>query len=339
METKDLIELAKMHVNGNVPAEFSAKNVTVDQAIRKGFYELLGVEEGEKISHRAFRKHKAEVFQIIEEVVEITVNEGFNNELDGLIEYRNLALGDKNEFYVPSNKHFRVAVISDGNGNIRRQRLREGERYSVPTARRGVKIYEEFDRFMAGRVDFLEMARQVGVDMAQSVKEDIYELIMTNFREAGADTLYRKVISGGLPKEKDILTMAKHLEARTGAPVVIYGTALALNNLDIKYPSDASNAVRNQQAFYGKIAGLDAKELPALHKTGTQDFIFEDDAILLLPQTGDKFVKVVNEGEATIIEGAELGRSDMQQEYFLSQKLGMSVIPSSKFGYIKFDVQ
>lgn len=337
METNDLIKLAKMHISGTLPAQFSEnKDVTPDQAIRKGFYEVLGVKEGDKVTHKNFRRHKDEVFEIIEEIVEITVNEGFTNELDGLIEYRNLALGDKNEFYMPSNKHFRVAVISEGNGNIRRQRLREGQKFTVETETRGVKIYEEFERFMSGRVNFLDMARQVGTDMAQSVKEDIYSLIMENFREAGAGTPYRLTISGTVPTEKQILTMAKHLEARTGAKVAIYGTALALNSLDIKYPSNESNNARNQQAFYGKIAGLDAKELPALHKVGTNDFIFEDDAIVLLPQTNDKFVKVVNEGEAIIVEGADLARDDMQKEYLLAQKVGMAVIPSSVFGYIKF---
>lgn len=333
---KGLKDLVKAHITGALPKEFSEKAVTPDQAIRKGFYEMMGVEEGQALNYKKFRQHKNEIFEIIEEIVEITVNEGFNSELDGLIEYRNLALGDKNEFYVPANKNFRVSVMSDGNGNIRRQRMTEGQSYSVPTERKGVKIYEEFDRFMAGRINFTDMARKVGEDMVEATKEDIYSVILTNFREAGAGLPYRKTISGTVPTEKDILEMAKHLEAKTGAKVAIYGTALALSSLDIKYPSDASNNQRNQQAFYGRIAGIEAKELPALHKVGTDEFIFEDDAILLLPQTGDKFVKVVNEGTATIIEGDALSRADLQQEYMLSEKIGVSVIPSSVFGFIKF---
>lgn len=336
METKALVELAKMYVNGTLPKDFSAKDVTPSEALRKGFYELLEVEVGQPISPKTFRKHKNEVFEILEEVIEITINEGFTDVLDGLIDYRNLALGDKNEFYIPDNSYFRVSVISDGNGNLRRQRHREGERFSVPTVRRGVKIYEEFDRFMAGRVDFMEMARKVGESMVKSIKEDIYEAILKNFREGGAGEPYRLSLTGGLPTEKQILEVAKHLEARTGAEVVIYGTALALSNLDIKYPSDASNNQRNQQAFYGRIAGIEAKELPALHKEGTTDFIFEDDAILLLPQTNDKFVKVVNEGEAYVEEGESMNRDDLQKEYLLTQKLGIATVPSSQFGFIKF---
>ena len=173
---------------------------------------------------------------------------------------------------VSQSRYLRVSVIPDGNGNLRRQRHREGERFSVQPVRCGVKIYEEFDRFMSGRVDFMEMARLVGESMVKSTKEDIYEAILKNFREGGAGEPYRLSVTGGLPTEKQILEVAKHLEARTGAQVVIYGTALALSNLDIKFPSDASNNQRNQQAFYGRIAGIEAKELPALHKEGTTDF-------------------------------------------------------------------
>ena len=172
--------------------------------------------------------------------------------------------------------------------------------------------------------------------MVKEVKSEIYSAVLTNFREGGAGTVYRQTISGGVPTEKDVLTMAKHLEAKTGAKVVIYGSALALSNLAIKYADNDSNALRNEQGFYGKIAGIEAVEIPAMHKVGTDEFIFEDDAILFLPQTGDKMVKVVNEGEAFILENDSTQRVDLQSEYLLTQKLGIAVVPSSKFGYIKF---
>lgn len=172
--------------------------------------------------------------------------------------------------------------------------------------------------------------------MVKEVKEEIYRTVLTNFREGGAGTIYRQTISGGVPTEKDVLTMAKHLEAKTGAKVVIYGSALALSNLDIKYQDNESNAIRNNQGFYGKVAGVEAVEIPPMHEIGTDEFIFEDDAILFLPQTGDKMVKVVNEGEAFIMDGDALNRVDLQTEYLLTQKMGIAVVPSSKFGFIKF---
>lgn len=338
MENKAIVDLAKLYVSGNLPAQFSKDSeVTPDEALRAGFNRIMDLQDDNKvISKKVFRAHKTEIFEILEEIVQETVHEGLTDVLDGFVEYRNLALGDTNEFYVPDNKYFRVATISDGNGNLRRQRMRDGQTYQVPVQIKGVKIYEEFVRFMSGRVNFLDMIARVGESMVKEVKEEIYQAVITNFREAGAGTVYRQTISGGVPTEKDILTVAKHLEAKTGAKVVIYGSALALSNLDIKYPDNESKAIRNGQGFFGKVAGIDAVEIPPMHKIGTDEFIFEDDAILLLPQTNDKMVKVVNEGEAFIVDSDALNRVDLQTEYLLTQKLGIAVVPSSKFGYIKF---
>lgn len=338
MERDAIVNLGKMYVNGTLPKQFSQESeVTPDEALRVAFNQIMGLSDDNKvISKKVLREHKVEIFAILEEIVQVTVHEGLTDILEGFVEYRNLALGDTNEFIVPDNKFFRVATISDGNGNLRRQRMRDGQSYQVPVHIKGVKIYEEFVRWMAGRIDFLEMIRIVGESMVKEVKAEIYATVLTNFREGGAGTIYRQTISAGVPTEKDVLTMAKHLEAKTGAKVVIYGSALALSNLDIKYQDNASNALRNEQGFYGKIAGIQAVEIPPMHEVGTDDFIFEDDAILFLPQTGDKMVKVVNEGEAFILDSDPTQRADLQAEYLLTQKMGIAVIPSSKFGYIKF---
>lgn len=338
MNRTAVIDLGKMYIKGTLPKNFSENpNATPDDALRLGFNRIMELQDDNKvISKKVLREHKVEIFAILEEILQESINEGLTDILEGFVEYRNLALGDTNEFVIPDNKYFRVATISDGNTNLRRQRLREGQSYQVPVHIKGVAIYEEFVRFMSGRIDFLEMINIVGESFTRSIKEDIYRAVITNFREGGADTPYRETISGGVPTEKDILTVAKHLEAKTGAKVVIYGTAIALSNLDIKYPSENAKNSYSDKGFFGKVAGLDAVEIPPMHEIGTDDFIFADDAILLLPQTSDKMVKVVNEGEAFIQDSDALNRADLQATYLLTQKIGVAVIPSSAFGYIKF---
>lgn len=340
MERKAIVDLGRMYLDGTLPKQFSEGEKKPDEALRAGFNRIMELSDDNKVlDYKVFRDHKVEIFAILEEIIQVDVHEGLTDILAPFVEYRNLALGDTNKFIVPNNKYFRVATISDGNGNLRRQRLRDGEEYTVPVHIKGVKIYEEFARFMAGRIDFTEMVRLVAESMVKEVKEEVYRAVLTNFREGGAGEPYRLTISGRVPTEREVLTMAKHLEAKTGAKAVIYGTALALASMDIKYPDEASKARYNDQGFFGKIAGVEAVEIPPMHEAGTDDFIFEDDAILLLPQTGDKMVKVVNEGSAIIHENNFMNREDMQAEYLLTQKMGVTVIPSSQFGYIKFQGQ
>ncbi len=200
MDRNAIVDLGKMYLNNTLPKQFSQDSeVTPNDALRAGFNKIMGLTGDNKvISKKALRAHKVEVFAILEEIIQETVHEGLTDVLEGFVEYRNLALGDTNEFIVPDNKYFRVATISDGNGNLRRQRMRDGQSYQVPVHIKGVKIYEEFVRWMAGRIDFLEMIRIVGESMVKEVKSEIYSAVLTNFREGGAGTVLQNNGAGVL---------------------------------------------------------------------------------------------------------------------------------------------
>lgn len=334
MAKNEIIKLGIDLAQGKLAAQYSVNDA--DTALRVGFNKLMGLsEDATKIDYKTFRKHKVEIFEILEEVFDVVLEEGLRGQLDDFVEYRNLALGDMNEFIVPANKVFRVSVISDGNGNLRRQRLIDGTKFSVDTDIYGVAIYEEFSRFMAGRIDWIGMVRDVAVSMAKDVEGKIASAIMNHFTETGAEAPYRLTSSGTVPTEKEIITMVKHVEAATGEKAVIYGSALALGQLDLRLTSEADKAARNTTGYYGKVGGVEVREIVNGHKAGTTDFIFADDFLLILPQTKDRMCKVVNEGVATIEETAR-GNADMTKEYTMINKIGISIIASKVFGHIKF---
>lgn len=333
-------ELVKLMIDAKDKNNASISNYDyndVNNAIRAGFNNIMGLpKDASEINHRTFERFRNDIFEVIEEVLDTTLNEGITNQLDDFVEYRNLALGDQNEFVMPSNDNFRVSIVSDGNKNLRRQRMGAEQRFSVPTDIFGIKIYEEFSRFMAGRIDWARMVQGVSDSMTKKVKEVVNDAIVSTFTESGADSAYRLTVTGGVPSERQILTMAEHVKARTDENVTIYGTTLALNQLDVKRPSDIDNRDRNQQGYYGTIAGIPTQEIKQAHVEGADEFVFDNDFILILPQTSDKMVKVINEGDAYIQEDTESSRVDMQKEYLLLNKFGIAVIPSSVYGYIKF---
>jgi len=334
MAKNEIIKLGIDVAQGRLPLQYSVNDA--DTALRVGFNQMMGLaDDATQIPYKTFRKHKVEIFEILEEVFDSVLEEGLRGQLDDFVEYRNLALGDMNEFVVPANKAFRVSVVSDGNGNFRRQRLIDGTKFSVDTDIYGVKIYEEFSRFMAGRIDWLGMVRDVATSMAKDIEEKIASAIMNHFTEAGAEAPYRLTSSGAVPTEKEIITMAKHVEAATGEKAVIYGSALALNQLDLRLTSEADKEARNTTGYYGKVGGVEVREIVNGHKIGGTDFIFADDFLLILPQTKDRMCKVVNEGTATI-EETVTGNADMTKEYMMINKVGISIIASKVFGYIKF---
>jgi hypothetical protein len=329
---KDIVKLAVDLAKGKVQ-NFSAQES--NDTLRKAFADLMefSVEGNGKIDRKTFRKHKVEIFEILEEVINETLHEGLENQFDGFAEYRNLAWGDENLFKVPANNIFRVALVSDGNGNIRRQRLRDGQEFSVSLDTYAIKIGEDFHRFLAGRVNWAEMMAGIAESFKRDLTARIAKAVMNSFGEYGAT--YHNTFTGGI-SEDQLVEMAMHIEARTGEKVAVYGTKLALRKLAPSKITEAMNDKRNSVGYYGEIAGIELREIAQSHDYGTDNFAVSNDFVLILPQNHDKMVKVINEGDAIIQDQQGGTASDMMQEYFIANRFGVSVITSKVFGYAKF---
>ena len=329
---KDMIKLAVDLAKGKVQ-NYSANEA--NETLRKAFADLMefSLEGDGKIDRKTFRRHKVEIFEILEEIINETLHEGLENQFDGFAEYRNLAWGDTNLFKVPANNIFRVALVSDGNGNIRRQRLRDGQEFSVSLDTYAIKVGEDFHRFLAGRVDWPEFMEGIAESFRRDLTQRIYEAVYNSFGQYGAT--YHNRFSNGF-KEDDLVEMAMHIEARTGEKVAVYGTKLALRKLAPSNITEAMKDARNKTGYYGEIAGIELREIKQSHKYGSDEFAIANDFVLLLPQNPDKMVKVVNEGDAIIqdINGGQT--SDMMQEYFIANKFGISIITSKVYGFAKF---
>ena len=329
---KDIVKLAVDLAKGKVQ-NYSAQES--NDVLRKAFAKLMdfSLEGNGKIDRKTFRKNKVEIFEILEEIINETLHEGLGNQFDGFAEYRNLAWGDENLFKTPANNIFRVALVSDGNGNIRRQRLRDGQEFSVSLDTYAIKVGEDFHRFLAGRVDWAEFMAGIAESFKRDLTQRIADAVFNSFGEYGAE--YHKTFSA-VPTEDELVTMAMHIEARTGEKVAVYGTKLALRKLAPSQISENLKDARNSVGYYGEIAGIELREIAQSHNYGSDTFAIDNNFILMLPQNADKMVKVINEGDAIIQDQQGGVTSDMMQEYFIANKFGVSVITSKVYGFAKF---
>lgn len=124
-----------------------AEKVSKDEAnkkIREVMFSVLGVEEGcpRKELHKAIRRHKIDVFEVIEETVENLLVSGWGDNpfFNQFVEIKSMADGDTNEFYVPDEVILTVSEISGNHHNLIRQRLGAGKTFSVKTSWYGVKF-------------------------------------------------------------------------------------------------------------------------------------------------------------------------------------------------------
>jgi hypothetical protein len=318
----EIVKLSLDLYKGQV-TNYSAKES--NEVLRKALVELAGGNE--TITYKQFRKVKPEFFEILEEMITPIVVEGLENQFSDFAEIRNLAWGETNVFHVENSALFKVATIADGTGNLRRQRIDNGE-FTVDTKTKGVKIYEELYRFLAGRIDWVSLVNKVAKSYQLQIANDVYDALYGSFSKLnstyGVSSAY---------DETKLVELAQHVEAGTGANVIILGTKAALSKVAPSVVGDASKDARNKMGFYGEFNGFELREIKQAHKAGTDTFAIDNNFLLVVPTLDNKLVKIVNEGDALIEEGQ--ATADKSKEYEFLMKSGVAVVSSTKYGIYK----
>ena len=101
------------------------------------FQKVLGIDKNSRPAdvRRAIRRNQAVVFDIIEETVQNLLVTGWGNDpfMMKYVDQRNLALGDKNEFYAEDDSVLSVMRVAGNHHDIIRQRLGAGSVQSINT--------------------------------------------------------------------------------------------------------------------------------------------------------------------------------------------------------------
>lgn len=186
-----------------------------------------------KVDFRAIRDGKCTgLFAIVEEILSETVNTGLaeNEYFNAIADYRNVALGDANEFVVENSTLFVVSTAADGTQGIRRQRLNDTETVIIPTELKVVKMYEELNRVLAGQVDFNRLIDKVAASFQQQILNDVYTAWAGVAAADIGGTDYYPV--AGTYDEDTLLTVIEHVEAAAGGrTATIIGTKAALRGI------------------------------------------------------------------------------------------------------------
>lgn len=321
-DMKKIVKLAVDAYKGEVQ-NYSTKEA--QEVLRNA---LIEANHGStKLDIRDIRDHKCdEMFRLVEEILKETVVDGLteNDFFNAFVDFRNISLGDENMFVVEDNDLFVVAEIAEGTQGIRRQRLGGAKETSIPTTLKAVRIYEELNRVLAGRIDFNEMIDKVAESFRQQLLNDIYALwIGATADQLGGVTYFP---AAGTYDEDDLLELIAHVEAAAGGKTAtIVGTAKALRNLKESIQSDGARDELHNFGYYGKFYGTPCIKVPQRHKLGTDEFVMDDDVLTIV--AGDqKFIKCVYEGDSLMILGDPLKNADLTQEFFYADRYGMGIV-------------
>lgn len=329
MANTELVKLAKqVYKNKFVNDKFSTNDA--NDVLRNKFIELNGGST--KIDFKALRRNQVEMYEILEEILQNTVIEGLpdDNFFKNFCEFKNLALGDQNSFYVPDNTMLVVSEIADGTQSLRRQRIDVGTDVAINTSWKGVKIYEHLTRLLSGRVDFNEMLAAIEKALRLKINDDVY----TAFTGAFTGLPVGFTASGSFD-ENSLLAVIEHVEAATGKNALVAGTRAALRKVTTATVADAAKDDVYKMGYYGSFNGTPMVRIKQVHTVGTYTFKLSENDIYVT--TGDeKPVKFVTEGEVRIINGDPMANADLTQESMTATKYGTGVVITDLYG--KFEI-
>ena len=201
------------------------------ETLRKALVEANGGST--TLDYKAIRDGKCNgLFTIVETILARTIVEGLQGDeyFNTLVDFRNIALGDKNEFIVEDSNLFVVSDAADGTQGIRRQRLGGQSSTNIPTTFKVVKIYEELNRVLSGQVDFNKFIQKVAESFRKRLLDDIYSLWNAATANDFGGAVYFP--AAGNYDEDALLDVIAHVEAAAGGKkATIVGTKKALRVL------------------------------------------------------------------------------------------------------------
>lgn len=324
MDKNDMRELVKLAIDAR---KGSVEKYSVKQAndtLREALVELNGGET--KLNYKAIRDGKCNgLFALVETILDNSIIDGLQEDdfFMSMVDFRNVALGDENIFAVDDNNLYVVAEVARGTQGIRRQRLAGVTETPIPTTPKAVRIYEELDRVLSGRVDFNKMIDLVDKSYRQKMLQDIYSLWAT---ASGTQMGNLYFPAAGSYNEGTLLTLIEHVEAAAGGKTAtLVGTKAAIRSLVPSIVADGYKDDIYNLGYAGKFYGSPVVALPQRHLAGTTTFAFSDNVVNIIAGP-DKPIKFVYEGDPIIKLGDPLDNADLTQEYLFIVRYGMGIV-------------
>lgn len=345
--TEDEFKRLKFDAAYNTLADGDQKSASAK--IREAIFCVMGIdpskfEDGNvpmKTIRRAYKKNKIEVFEVIEDVVEDKLTSGWKDSewFQRFVDMRNLALGDKNQFWADKKVYLTVNRMSGNHHDVSIQRLGEGESYSVNVTTYVASVGTDIELFLAGRRDWNELIDAVYYAFDKKVKDSVYAEVINVGAKLPSNSQFHKTSPLNSTTKETFDTLIDDVStANDSSPVIIMGTRTAISKVanltDIDWVSSEMKNEKNRTGRIGYYEGHTLMEIPQRFAPGdTTTKLVDPNKVLIIPETMDKFVKFVDVGDGEILEVTERGdRVDDTMIFEYQRTMGVSAIIGQYFG-------
>lgn len=250
--------------------------------------------------------------EVISTAIDLTTEDG--SAIWDFVDYKNGALGDKNEFYVEGSDLLRVDVVTRGTQGVRRQRMLS-KKISVETVTKAIKIYDEISRIASGRINWAAFVDKIG----KSFANDRFNAVVSAFGNITASGDYAKGSSFSESAMIDLLTTVEN----DGNKPKIFGSLQALRNLTMAQTGETIKDDYYNMGYMGKFNGYDCFRIAGKNVPNNKLFVVGAD---------EKFIKIYDEGDTLTIPHDFTETADMTQELQVQRTYGVTVAMGSKVG-------
>ena len=312
--------------------------------IRKACFEYLGLtkDSTNKQIKRALNSERGtQFFTVIEEIIDTQIAHGLseNEFFNAWVESKNMADGDRNEFWADDEIILTVSKVSGDAHDLSMQRLSSGQSYHVDTAVYGIKVGGDIRLFLTGRKDWGSFVDAVVKAYIQKVQT----LIATQFANGVNMLPVPATLKGtgalAASTKAQFDAIIEKVGAANESGVVIMGTKTALKALNaltkVDWESPASSikeAVANT-GIIGNYEGTPLMEIPQKFTDKTLATpIVDNKKLYIMPAVDDRFIKFVDYGETELEVNEKGATQDDMQSYEVQRRMGVATIMTRYHG-------
>ncbi|WP_455717768.1 hypothetical protein [Anaerosporobacter sp.] len=289
-----------------------------------------------KTLFQAYRRNNLVLFEIMEEITNITIGENVINSpfIDAFVEFKNRNLGDKTAFYSGGGL-LSVASFAGNHWDTNRQALDVGQEVTLPSEWIYIHCFDDLERFLIG-INGLE---RIMDKIYKSVNKYIQDRLYAQFQNVANSVPSEFSKSGN--SEEAVGALVDLVQAAGGySSITIAGTKGALRKVASVVPDKMfSNSQKEAKANTGSIGTWEGNNLmviPQTLKSGTFQLALDDSKIFILG--GDvKPIKLEFIGDTrSDIDTEGKNNNDASVDVQIQTKLGMGLLLPPYFGVFTF---
>ena len=232
---------------------------------------------------QAFRRNKTVLFEIVEEIVNITLSNDIMDVpfMNNFVEFKNRHLGDKTAWVTEGDSYFSVVKFAGNHWDTNREQMDTGSEFTLPKEWVYIHCYDEFERFLLGIASLERLADTIQRSFNKYIKERCYlqfqnimDVVPTEFEKSGNS-------------EEAVGNLCDLVQAAGGyGSLTIAGTRAALRKLagiiPDKYFADSQKEAKSSTGTIAEWEGNKLMVIPQVLKQGTFELALDDDVLFIM---------------------------------------------------------